>query len=121
MEKKDVILTVNGMDKSFGAAKALKNVGIEIYRRRDSRIDWGKRLGQIHSVLHYRRGQNAMKDNGNTGGRTGRQYFRPKRPESYGRTGTKIHWKTFRSRKTFLSEKGEVQSGPIVNSGKMNQ
>ena len=32
MEKKDVILTVNGMDKSFGATKALKNVGIEIYR-----------------------------------------------------------------------------------------
>ena len=49
------ILTVRGMDKSFGATIALRQVDIDVYPRRNPRADRRKRQREIHADFHHRR------------------------------------------------------------------
>ena len=122
MEKKDVILTVMyGMDKSFGATKALKNVGIEIYRNEIHGLigENGSGKSTLSSIIAGMQKCDEGTMEYTAGGRRAGQYLRGRKGRGirYGsRTGKKYTGRHFGRGKHFYRKEEEVfESGPIVN------
>ena len=124
MEKKDVILTVNGMDKSFGATKALKNVGIEIYRNEIHGLigENGSGKSTLSSII-----AGMQKCDEGTMEYCGRPYGPANifEAEKAGIAMVGQEQNTLEdisvAENIFIGKEERFQSGPIVNSGKMNR
>ena len=124
MEKKDVILTVNGVDKSFGATKALKNVGIEIYRNEIHGLigENGSGKSTLSSII-----AGMQKCDEGTMEYCGRPYGPANifEAEKAGIAMVGQEQNTLEdisvAENIFIGKEERFQSGPIVNSGKMNR